>query len=86
MTQNQHRRGWELVAALAIVFALVLMLVPHGHSGGSTDLLAILPILFVGLISPLILLPRLAYSYAGRVSDAPALPVRFQRPPPFTLV
>jgi hypothetical protein len=85
MRLNRHWRGWELIAAIAIFFALALMLVPHGHAGGASDLLAILPLLIVGIISPLSLLPRLAYAYAGRVPDAPALPVRFQRPPPFTL-
>ena len=34
MIQNQHRRGWLLLAAIAIGFALVLLLVPHGHSTG----------------------------------------------------
>jgi hypothetical protein len=85
MKLNRQWRGWELIAAIAIFFALVLLLVPHGQAGGSSDLLAILPMLIVGIISPLSLLPRLATVYAGRVPDAPALPVRFQRPPPFTL-
>lgn len=84
MTQNRYWRGWELIAAIAIIFALVLMLVPHGHAS-SSDMLAILPLFIVGIISPFSLLPRLAYVYAGRVPAAPALPVRFQRPPPFTL-
>lgn len=48
----------------------------------SSGWLAILPILFVGMISPLSLLPRLGFLYASRVPDAPALPSRFQRPPP----
>jgi len=83
MFQNRQRRGWILIAAIAIGIALVCMLIPHGHSGGSPDWLAILPILFVGVISPLSLLPPLACAYAGRAPGAPALPSRFQRPPPY---
>ncbi|MGD0902916.1 MAG: hypothetical protein ABR924_08230 [Terracidiphilus sp.] len=62
MIQNRQRRGWLLIAAIAIGIALLFMLIPHGHEGGSPDWLAILPILFVGVISPLSLLPPLAAS------------------------
>jgi hypothetical protein len=80
---NQQRRGWVLIAAIAIGIALVLMLVPHGHSGNAADFVAILPLLFVGVISPLSLFAPLACAYAGRVPQAPVLASRFQRPPPF---
>jgi hypothetical protein len=84
MLQNRQRRGWILIAAIAIGIALLFLLLPHGHSGGSPDWLAILPILFVGVISPLSLLSPLARAYAGRTPSAPALPSRFQRPPPYS--
>ncbi|MGO9338159.1 MAG: hypothetical protein ACLPY1_11690 [Terracidiphilus sp.] len=82
MTDNRQRRGWILIAAIAIGFALLLMLVPHGHAG-TVDFVAILPLLFVGIISPLSLLSPLAYVYAGRVPEAPEMAASFQRPPPF---
>jgi hypothetical protein len=82
MIENRQRRGWILIATLAIGFALLLMLVPQGH-GGAADFVAILPLLFVGIISPLSLLSPLAYVYAGRVPEAPELAASFQRPPPF---
>lgn len=85
MIFNRHQRGWLMVAAIAISIALVLMLVPHGHAGDGGDWMTILPVLFVGIISPLSLLPRLANEYTSRVSDAPVLPTLFQRPPPLTL-
>ena len=85
MIQNQHRRGWLLLAAIAIGFAIVLLMVPHGHATGDADWLAILPIFFVGLISPLTLVSPMAYAYIGRRPDAPALPASFQRPPPVRL-
>jgi len=85
MLQQRQRRGFLLIATVAIGIALLCLLVPHGHAGNSPDWLAILPMLFVGLISPLSLLPRMAFAYVGRTPDAPALPSLFQRPPPFRL-
>lgn len=82
MTSIQHRRGWALIAVIAIFAAVVLLLIPHGHSGDAGAWLAILPLLFVGVISPLSLLPPLVSAYAGRAPDAPVLPSLFQRPPP----
>jgi hypothetical protein len=77
MNEIQHRRGWALIAAIAIVAALVLLLVPHGHSGDGGAWLAILPILFVGIISPLSLLSPLTSAYEGRRPEAPVLPASF---------
>lgn len=83
MFRNKYRRAWLLIAALAIGAALVLMLVPHAHDADNGAWLAILPLLFLGVISPLSLLSPLAFEYAGRAPEAPALPISFQRPPPF---
>jgi hypothetical protein len=44
MREIRQRRGWVLIAAIAIGFALLLMLAPHGHSGAA-DFVAILPLL-----------------------------------------
>ena len=85
MIQSHLRRGWILIAAIAIGSALVLLLLPHAHSADAGAWLAILPILFAGVISPLSLLSPLAYFYAGRTPETPALTVSFQRPPPFRL-
>ncbi len=85
MNGIRHRRGWALIAAIAIVAALFLLLIPHGHSGDAGAWLAILPLLFVGFISPLSLLSPLTAPYEGRTPDAPVLPASFQRPPPFRL-
>ena len=84
MVQNRQRRGWILVAAIAIGVALALLLALNAHSGDAGALVAILPLLFVGIISPLSLLSPLAFTYAGRTPAAPALPASFQRPPPFS--
>lgn len=82
MKPIEQRRGVLLIAAIAIGFALVLILVPHHHSDNSADWVAILPLLFVGVISPLSLFAPLAHAYAGRVPQAPVLVPSFQRPPP----
>jgi hypothetical protein len=79
--EKRQQRGWILIAAIAIGFALLLLLVPHGHSGAG-DFAAILPQLFVGIISPLSLFAALAFGYIGRVPQAPMLAPSFQRPPP----
>lgn len=84
MIQNRQRRGWVLIAAIAIGIALLCLLIPHGHAS-SVDGVAILPLLFAGVISPLSLLAPLVFVYIGRTPEAPALPSRFQRPPPFRI-
>ncbi len=76
-----RQSSWILIAALAIGFALLLLLVPHPH-GVAADFVAILPLLLVGILSPLSLLGPLAFVYAGRVPQAPVLVSSFQRPPP----
>jgi hypothetical protein len=85
MILDRQRRGWVLVAAIAIGVALTLLLALNAHSGDAGGLAAILPLLLVGVISPLSLLAPLVFVYAGRVPDRPTLPASFQRPPPFTL-
>jgi hypothetical protein len=75
------RRGFLLIAAIAIGIALLMLLVPHGHSGAA-DFAAILPLLFAGIISPLSLFAPLAFAYAGRVPEAPVMTAVFERPPP----
>jgi hypothetical protein len=83
--RNRQNRGWLLIAAIAIGIALVALLALHAQSGDSAAWAAILPLLFVAVISPLSMLPRMAYAYAGRTPAAPVLPARFQRPPPFRI-
>ncbi|MGA2571653.1 MAG: hypothetical protein ABSF23_14140 [Terracidiphilus sp.] len=85
MIENRYQRVWVAVAAIAIVAALVLMLVPQAHSGDPGAWLAILPVLFVGVIAPLRLLAFLERSNPGYTADAPAFEPCFQRPPPIWL-
>jgi hypothetical protein len=86
MKRIQQRGVWFLIAAIAVGVALLLMLFPPVHQGSHAAWLAILPLLFVGIISPLSLLSPLAFLYLGRTPAAPVLPSSFQRPPPSRLV
>lgn len=52
------------------------------HSAGSEAWAVFLPVLFIGLIAPLNLLPPRAMLSLERTPSAPFLPFLFQRPPP----
>ena len=81
--QNRHKQTWLLIAAIAVAIALLFLLVPHAHSTGNSAWLAILPPLFLGIISPLTLFPSFRQDYSSRAPQAPSLPAALQRPPPF---
>lgn len=55
------------------------------HDGASGAWMAILPVLFVGLVTPLSLVSARSILSLGRTPSAPALPFLFQRPPPALL-
>jgi hypothetical protein len=80
--QDRQPRSWILIAAVAIAFALLLLLVPPMHHGNGADFVAILPLLLVAILSPLGLLGPLGDEYAGRTPQTPVLAAAFQRPPP----
>lgn len=81
------QRAWVRIAVVAIACAIVLSLAlavaASGVSGHAADFAAIVPLLLVGILSPLTLLGTLAFLYAGRIPQAPQLAFAFQRPPPF---
>jgi hypothetical protein len=52
------------------------------RSSASGRLIAVLPVVFIGLISPLILQPAPSARSLGRAPAAPPLSELFQRPPP----
>lgn len=55
------------------------------HSGSSGTVLNLLPVFFVGLVSPLSLMHAGSVPCLRRTLPAPDLAGRFQRPPPFLL-
>jgi cell division protein FtsW (lipid II flippase) len=85
MTRDRNERKWLLIAAIAIMVALVLLLIPQTHSGHASVWLAILPVLFIGVIWLLCLLPASGSFDLAHAKEAPALQPSFQRPPPLTI-
>lgn len=85
MAERRQQRLWLWIAAIAIVAALALMLVPQAHSGHAVNWLALLPVVFIGLIAPQTVFVPLAMRDSARAPDAPALQATFQRPPPFRI-
>jgi hypothetical protein len=85
MTRDRNERKWQLIAVIAIMVALVLLLIPQTHSGHSSVWIAVLPVLFIGLIWLLCLLPASGSFDVAHTKGAPALQPSFQRPPPLTI-
>jgi hypothetical protein len=54
----------------------------HAQGGDSGVWIALLPVLFIGLITPLNLVSPRSLPCLGRTPSSPALPASFQRPPP----
>jgi hypothetical protein len=71
-----------LVAVFAICAALLLLLAPQGHSSHAAPWLAMLPVFFVGLLTPFCLPRPVVLAQSVRISSAPCRLSRFQRPPP----
>jgi len=82
MALERQRRAWLWVAAIAIMVALAMTLVPQAQSGPASAWLAILPVFFVGLLLPLCLVRFRECLDQRRLTEAPALQPSFQRPPP----
>ena len=55
------------------------------HDAATGAWTAMLPVLFIGLVAPLSLISPRFTLILGRTPAAPALPCRFQRPPPALL-
>jgi hypothetical protein len=54
----------------------------HGRGGNSGVWVALFPVFFIGLITPLNLVSPSSVRCLGRTPSAPVLPSSFQRPPP----
>ncbi|MGA8086756.1 MAG: hypothetical protein WCA10_05580 [Terracidiphilus sp.] len=52
------------------------------RNAGSGPLIAMLPVFFIGLVSPLALVSAASLRCLGRTPVVPLLPALFQRPPP----
>ena len=78
------KRAWFWIAVASIAIAVIALLVPHtGNTADHYAWLALLPVFFVGLLSPLKLEPLSAWLSLEHAPEAPSLAPSFQRPPPF---
>lgn len=86
MNAFRQRRLWFWIAFAAIAIAVIALLVPHGvNTAHQPTWLALLPVLFIGLMVPLNLRPLSVDLCIRHAPDAPTLAPSFQRPPPAEL-
>jgi|GEM_PF-1428890 len=86
MNAFQPKRALYWIAIAAIAIAVIALLVPHsGNTAGQQAWLALLPVLFVGLVAQLSVRPLLAVLTVGHAPQEPSLAPSFQRPPPARL-
>ena len=83
MTYNKHRRGFFLVAAIALGIALLLLILAHAPAGHAVVYLVVLPIVFIGVLPSPSVMSRMEFMRSGLTSDDLVLPSSFQRPPPY---
>jgi hypothetical protein len=78
------KRAWFWIAIAAIAFVLVALLVPHtsGSDHSQPDWLALLTVIFIGVIAPLNLLLLVYILSLCPPPQSPLLASSFQRPPP----
>jgi hypothetical protein len=83
MNAFRQRRVWFWVGIAAIAIAVIALLVPHaGNAANQPAWLALLPVVFIGLMTPLSLLPLSTILCIEHEPYAPTLAPLFQRPPP----
>jgi hypothetical protein len=86
MSRSRRERAWKIIAASALVFTLLLVLLPHPHHLVVT---AAYPVLAVVFLFGIVHVPGSLW-LRSQVSEehppqSPDLPSRFQRPPPPTI-
>jgi len=86
MSRSQKQRSWKIISAAAVLFALLLVLLPHSHHltvAAACPVLAVVFLFGVVPVSYSLWLPLQASE--AYLPQSPDLPSRFQRPPPTTL-
>jgi hypothetical protein len=83
--RRQHR-AWELITASALLFTLLLVLLPHPHHLTVAAACPVLAVMFLfGAVCVAYSLLLLSQASDEHLPQSPALPTRFQRPPPASL-
>jgi hypothetical protein len=86
MSRSQKQRAWKIVSAAAVLFALLLVLLPHSHHLTVAAACPVLAVVFLFGVVPVpfsLWLPSQASE--EHLPQSPDLPTRFQRPPPTTI-
>jgi hypothetical protein len=86
MSRSRQYRWREKIAASAVLFTLLLVLLPHPHY---LTVVATYPVLAVVFLFGAVYVPRSLWSLSllseTHLPQSPDLPSRFQRPPPASL-
>ena len=86
MSRSRQHRAWEMIATSAVLFTLLLILLPHPHYHAVA---AACPVLAVVFLFGAVYVPRslwiLSHLSETHLPQSPDLPSRFQRPPPASL-
>lgn len=85
---TRQQSAFRMIAAIALGFALVLLLAIHSPNQAGIGLfcLLLLPVFLFGKIDVLQSLGRVSQTGEAAICPVPSLPSRFQRPPPYAFV
>ena len=86
MSRSRQHRAWELITASALLFTLLLVLLPHAHHLTVAAACPVLAVMFLfGAVCVAYSLLLLSQVSDEHLPQSPDLPTRFQRPPPPSL-
>jgi hypothetical protein len=86
MSRRRQHRAWEVVTASAVLFTLLLVLLPHSHHLTVAAACPVLAVVFLfGTVCVAYSLLLLSQASDEHLPQSPDLPTRFQRPPPTTI-
>jgi hypothetical protein len=83
MSRRRQHRAWEMITVSAVLFTLLLVLLPHPHYLTLAAAGPVLAIVFLfGMVHVQWSLWLLSQVSEEHPPQSPNLPSRFQRPPP----
>jgi hypothetical protein len=83
MAKSGRHQGWQALTVAALLFALLLSLLPqYDHSGLDMACPLLVMVFLFRKIDARSRFWRLSLSSTPAISQSPILPSRFQRPPP----
>jgi hypothetical protein len=86
MGQRRRFSAWQVVAAVAVLFCLLLAISPHSHPFHIVMGCPVLAVVFLcAIVLPPVPLWRLAQLIQENSPQSVDLPVRSQRPPPSSI-